>query len=290
MEQVGIIVIQSLILLCLPWFIYKLFYKGKKSFTNWMGLQDTALFEKVFVVICLLLIFLFRTFVFISYILVIYSIVILKNQMINENAVIRNRKSNLYAFIAVFIAFVGIQYFFKYYYSGITYIILWGQPFIIQKFAVTMTIFLGVFFRISYKDFNWNITLSMFLSIVVIYIFAGVMPYLIDDSMIWSEISIVGYFKSFLQHIYYPGIVEEVIFRGFMLGGLLAFGLGEDRSNIFQAIVFGLIHVMKYDGVSLITITYILPQIFLGYILGKIYLRTKSLTPCILLHAFLDTL
>ncbi len=98
------------------------------------------------------------------------------------------------------------------------------------------------------------------------------------------------YMKNFIQKLYYPSIVEEVLFRGFFLSGLLAFGIREDKSNIIQSIIFGIIHVLSHNEVSIIIILSTSYQMYIGFILGKIYLRTKTLTPCIFLHALIDTI
>jgi hypothetical protein len=71
-------------------------------------------------------------------------------------------------------------------------------------------------------------------------------------------------------------ILEEIIFRGIILKGLLI-SYSAKKAIIVSAILFGLIH-----GKVLL----ILPAIIIGLFFGWIYYKTKSIGTTILLHSF----
>jgi membrane protease YdiL (CAAX protease family) len=149
-----------------------------------------------------------------------------------------------------------------------------------------MTILLGYLFKVRFRDFNWDITVRTFLIIAIMFILLN----LTDIVEAFKENNTISYYvANFAQKLFYPSIVEEVIFRGFLLSGLLAFNIREDKANIIQAILFGLIHLINYNEITVITVLLNCLQMYIGFIIGKIYIKTKSLTPCMLLHALLDT-
>lgn len=88
----------------------------------------------------------------------------------------------------------------------------------------------------------------------------------------------------------YPGFFEEFLYRGLLISKLKNYKLTEESINIIQAILFGLLHCNLYtQDVSLgFAILATAAQMLLGYILGKIYFKTKSLMPCIIFHVILD--
>lgn len=87
----------------------------------------------------------------------------------------------------------------------------------------------------------------------------------------------------------YPGFYEEVLYRGLLISALKGLGLDDDKTNILQAILFGIHHIMSWGIASWFFLLSIAAQALLGYVLGKIYFKTKSLMPCILLHGLLDS-
>ncbi|NCD06273.1 MAG: CPBP family intramembrane metalloprotease, partial [Spirochaetia bacterium] len=105
-----------------------------------------------------------------------------------------------------------------------------------------------------------------------------------------KNISFKYLIANFIQHIYYPSIVEEVIFRGFLLSALLSFNIRSDKANIIQAIIFGFSHMLGYKEITLISFFIPFVQIFIGYLIGKMYLKNKSISSCIILHTLIDTL
>lgn len=78
-------------------------------------------------------------------------------------------------------------------------------------------------------------------------------------------------------------ITEELFFRGMMVQKIL------ERSNpiiaiILSSVVFSLVH-FSYES-----LVEILGVFFIGLILGSIYVKAKSLTPCILIHMIYNLL
>lgn len=148
-----------------------------------------------------------------------------------------------------------------------------------------LTIFLMYIFGVRFRDFNWSIRVIDF--VVVLVIFA-----LIEFYAIFIELDMTPnlIFKSFILHLLYPSITEEVIFRGLLLTGLLSMGIKKSTANICQAILFGIVHINNYEYILILSLMKCSVQVFIGYIFGKLYLESKSLTPCILLHALIDTI
>ena len=83
------------------------------------------------------------------------------------------------------------------------------------------------------------------------------------------------------------GLTEEVYFRGIICN---AWKDKEKTAIILSAVLFGLCHILNVMGGAEITAT--LLQIVFAFIYGivmaYVILRTKSIWPCIILHAFHD--
>lgn len=77
-----------------------------------------------------------------------------------------------------------------------------------------------------------------------------------------------------------PGICEEILFRGFVLRGLLR-RLTPGRAILWTAVLFGAFHFDLYR---------LFPTMALGAVLGWTAWITGSLWPAILLHAANNTL
>ncbi len=76
-------------------------------------------------------------------------------------------------------------------------------------------------------------------------------------------------------------VVEEVVFRGFVYGGL-RHRLGVPAALVISSAVFALAHSLSVGG----SILLLAPSLFIaGLVLAWVYERTKSLVPGMLLHA-----
>lgn len=163
------------------------------------------------------------------------------------------------------------------------------------QLGVSLTIFICYFFKISLKNFNWNISFKSIILVIVSYIVYKLFPNLISISQGMVQIADIFngglLFKIIINTIFtsaYPGFFEEVLYRGFLVSGLKGLGLADEKCNIIQAIIFGISHVMSFGIASWMFLLSTSTQAMLGYVLGKIYFKTKSLVPCILLHGLLN--
>jgi membrane protease YdiL (CAAX protease family) len=193
------------------------------------------------------------------------------------------------SFIPILIIYVFIIYVFTYRVSiNISFLITTA----IQVFLVCCILIMYLF-NLKFSIFRWSITLKEFF-IIILAILCLLFPRLIIQGK-----SALKYYSSFnkndfsylyycLRAFIYPAFNEEVIFRGLLITGLKGYGLEYWKINILQSILFGLLHFSVYKGLGIIAIIFISSQIITGYIIGIIYYKTKSLTPCILFHALLD--
>ena len=72
-------------------------------------------------------------------------------------------------------------------------------------------------------------------------------------------------------------IFEEIVFRGIIMKGMLNKGVKPMKAIWISALVFGLVHGNPWQFVG---------AVLLGFVLGLVYYKTKSLLLPILLHAF----
>ncbi len=249
--------------------------------------KNITKFEVVFFILCLVLIFIFSFMRAALCLLLLLLIIFFKDYMTNNSNEISKKKNFLFAFLLIFMVYIGLFLFYRYGldYNKNQYTL--NQTRLYIQLPINMTIFLGYLFKIRLKDFNWSINLKSFLTVLLLFI-----PFiLIKDMRILMENNRnFFYIRNFIQQVYYPGVVEEVIFRGYFLTGLLAYGVRKDKANVIQSIIFGLVHILGSKEISINVILSTSLQMFIGFILGKIYLRTKSLTPGIILHALIDTI
>ncbi|AKA68728.1 CPBP family intramembrane glutamic endopeptidase [Clostridium scatologenes] len=75
-------------------------------------------------------------------------------------------------------------------------------------------------------------------------------------------------------------IIEEFVFRGVILGGLLK-GYDSKIAVFISSILFGLLHFNIYQFIIAFS---------LGLLLGYIYTRTRSIYLCILMHVLNNSL
>lgn len=70
-------------------------------------------------------------------------------------------------------------------------------------------------------------------------------------------------------------IMEEILFRGIILQGLINYGYKKWNSLIFSSFIFGILHINFWQIIS---------AFILGIIIGWIYIRSQSLILSIILH------
>ena len=82
------------------------------------------------------------------------------------------------------------------------------------------------------------------------------------------------------------GFLEEVIFRGFLFRGIAKSNLTE--AVVISSVTFGIGHIVNllngYDVIN--NIIQIIFAVGVGFLLVFTFLRTSSIVPCILFHAF----
>lgn len=163
------------------------------------------------------------------------------------------------------------------------------------QLGITSMMFLSYLFGISLKNYNWKISLKWILIILLINIPLEIISNTVfNNNFTFKNILNITfwgkYALSVLYHSLYPGLIEEVIYRGFLISGLKGMGLNDWKCNIIQAILFGIMHVFSYGNPSWMFLLTTATQVLLGYVLGKVYLKTKSLSPCILLHGLINAI
>ncbi len=273
----------------IPYIVYKLQPTKRQNYNEWLNDLDVTLLEVIFISICLILILIFNTIqLIIPAILSLYFLILGRNKIENIKILIPISKKYLSAFLFIFLLYSSILIF-----SNLNSLVERLQN--INKirfvqFIITFPIFLGFIFNIRLKDFNWRIRLIDIIFSLIIFILIKVLYLYISDIEVLKNISFKYLIANFIQHIYYPSIVEEVIFRGFLLSALLSFNIRSDKANIIQAIIFGFSHMFGYKEITLISFFMPFVQIFIGYLIGKMYLKNKSISSCIILHTLIDTL
>lgn len=165
-------------------------------------------------------------------------------------------------------------------------------------YALTFNLIVNNF---SFKNeyFIYIIPLIYLLSLcLLLYLFKiNIFKFNYKTSIKWIIITLFIYFlmkTTFIRTNYYNNIIdftiviligliwnfglEEIIFRGFSFSALKYYKLSDVQINIAQSIIFMLSHYGTYD-----LKTSLLPAL-IGYLLGKLYTSSKSLTPSIILH------
>ena len=99
----------------------------------------------------------------------------------------------------------------------------------------------------------------------------GVKPYEGDYN---NDSGILSLCLNLITYAIVPGVVEELVFRGWFLGALRPFG--ERRALVLSALIFGLAH----GNLTQLPFAFIL-----GLLFGFIFLRTGRLWPCMIIHA-----
>ena len=247
-----------------------------------MELENLSKGEIIFLSVCLFLLALVNTNQVIFFALTIPVFLLLGYKLRDsENSLDVDRRF-LKAFSVVFVAWICIIIVSQIVgLEGLTN----NQIRLFVQLPSFLTIFLMYTFGVRLREFNWNIRAIDIVVVLIIFI-------LIDFYAIFIELDMTPnlIFKSFILHLFYPSITEEIIFRGLLLTGLLSIGLKRNTANICQAVLFGIVHVSNYEYILILSLMKCSVQVFIGYIFGKLYLESKSLTPCILLHALINTI
>jgi membrane protease YdiL (CAAX protease family) len=91
-----------------------------------------------------------------------------------------------------------------------------------------------------------------------------------------------------------PGLWEEVAFRGVVVP-LLSKKYNQIFTILISGVIFGLAHALNIVGVllsggnHLLTLFQVIYTTLIGFSMGYMYLKTKSLLPSIIYHYLIDT-
>ena len=218
-----------------------------------------------------------------------------RKQLEQEGKIYSNKKA-IYPFIVQLLLVLAMNL-----YRIIYKVVFWAR---IESTLASLVIILllGVIpfvcylFGIKMTDFKWKTSLKQIIIILiacVVYFGIRVLVLGEDGLRYYSEYNenLLIQILSGLIIIIYPAFFEEIAYRGFFMSALLSYNIDIKKINMIQAIVFGLTHFsLYYADYGFMGIFLTGGQALLGYILGEIYIRTKSLTPCIIFHVFLDVI
>lgn len=110
---------------------------------------------------------------------------------------------------------------------------------------------------------------------------------------IWNGFNINNTPKEILFYILTMinvGFIEEIIFRGFLFKMIEKDNL--NKAIIISSLTFGIGHIVNLlNGATLIpTLFQICYAISLGYLFVTIFIKSKSLLPCIITHSLINSL
>lgn len=154
--------------------------------------------------------------------------------------------------------------------------------------AVGISFYIAGFIRkkkTGNNSFNFTVENNRIIPLVIvgiIFLYGGIIAP-ITALISFTEISKVAYLNygklpgifTLIQSVIAAPILEELIFRGIILDGLLK-KYSPKKSILIAAVLFGLIHLDRYQLVI---------AFLMGIFSGWVYYRTRSLTFSIIIHA-----
>lgn len=216
-----------------------------------------------------------------SEIILICILILNCNNSVN-NINIASGKKYLYAYLValvspiVILRLIPIQSFGMKIIVEIT--ILCSLFIILRLFKIKVTNFN---FRLNSKTFTFSILLGLGCMLI------NIICKTISGTSIKNTSFIYIFFK-FINCFIYVGFFEEFTGRGLLMSGLKSYNLPNYLINIIQSIIFGVLHYGQYGSFGIYSILSTSSQMIFGYLMGLIYLRTKSLMPAIIIHALFD--
>lgn len=141
---------------------------------------------------------------------------------------------------------------------------------LIYLFSLFILLYL---FRINIFKFNYKTSIKWI--IITLFVYFSIKTTLIKTNYYNN---IIDFTIVVLVGLIWNFGLEEIVFRGLSFSTLKYYKLSDVQSNILQSIIFMLAHYGTYNlRASLLTS-------LIGYLLGKLYTCSKSLTPSIILH------
>lgn len=219
-------------------------------------------------------------------IIVLFSIfianILIKDIAINKTDITCGKRY-LYAFCLNYVVGFSTEKFLFIYFNGnpTKSGMLIGQ--LILLLSLTLTFIL---FKFDLTFFRFNLNFKSLLSSIfigLIFVFLTIL-----QTTFVAKPNLAKLLFTFFRLLIYPALFEEVLYRGFIINGLKSLNLSNFTINIIQSIIFGLVHFSLYSNLGLYGIFLTSGQIIFGYLLGLVCLKTKSLMPGIIIHAFMD--
>lgn len=257
------------------------------------------IFEWVFIVIlCIGIAYYYKnrhSYIVISGIIIVILLNILNYYKKENKSIYCNRKAVFTFFFVYIITFYQSELFSKlttFYQSKLFFKLTTLQSTLLkvifaQLIIVILPILTCYFFKIRLKNFSWKCSFKWLLITLLIFniIF---LPQLYYDGL-WilkykNFSNVTDYMIDVVNTLIFNAGCEELVFRGFGFAAIKSFELSDVKANIIQSILFGLTHLYGVQSISGICW-----HILLGYIFGKIYLNSKSLTPGITLHLLVNS-
>ncbi|XMB86775.1 CPBP family intramembrane glutamic endopeptidase [Mycoplasmatota bacterium WC44] len=273
----------------IPYFLYKKLNHNEETYPAWLKSIGFSVAELMFVFVNLCLILVFNQLTMIpGLILALYIILLYNLKTKQKELVVEKNKKYLSAFLVVFISHLILLMLNR----SIGYInndnswlmnTLYILPF-------NITLLFMYFFKVGFKDFKWNMTKKTIALALLLYLILKLLTFVLFDIEKLTSTSWLYYLVNFAHNIYYPAFTEEILFRGLLLTGLIHYGFSNSKANIIHALIFGVIHILNRGDLGLVELLSTSMQMYLGYLLGKLYLSTKSLSPNILLHGLFNVI
>ncbi len=186
-------------------------------------------------------------------------------------------------------------------FSIFIYVLLFSTADIIsEKLGILKSVTVAVGFSLSAVFFLWirknglnekyGLCIPSYNKLITFDLFLMIF---LSSSNLWGGISIrynttetVLYILSMAS----VGFVEEVIFRGFLFKAL--YKDNKKAAVIVSSVTFGIGHIVNLlNGADLVpTIVQILHAALIGYIFTLIFIRTKSILLCIVIHSLINML
>lgn len=152
-------------------------------------------------------------------------------------------------------------------------------------FSIALIVLMILLNRIKYYGLKKVTNLKKYLYFVPLFVIVSV--------NLWNGININNSSSEIIFHILTMinvGFIEEIIFRGFLFKMMAKDNI--KSAIIVSSITFGIGHIVNLlNGANLIpTLIQICYAISIGYLFVIIFHKSKSLIPCIITHAVVNSL
>lgn len=182
---------------------------------------------------------------------------------------------------------------------GFISIIISGKQ-LSNKYGLAIHLLLLIILAVTYFNkrnpirANFNVKAKYIIIIfIAFFIYKGFQALALRGYAFTPHSNISRYLAIVAWNILYPALYEETLYRLYLISIFKYYKLSDLTANILQCLIFGIVHYSIYPFKELglvYTLMACSGQAFLGFIFGKIYIRTKSLTYPIILHVLFDVI